>query len=111
MHRHTYLDLCTQVSMHMQTHMDILSPYKNTHSQSFERSNTRHSIKGAGYHRIIEDPELEGTHMNHQVRISKIKSGGKESRRILEEFSTTAVLCQRSGNSGALQTEVAWGTG
>ena len=83
MHTYTYLDLRTQASMHMQTHIDIFSLYKNTHSQCiFERAQIRDSIKGAGYHRIVEYPELEGTHMDHQV-LSKIKSGGKERRILL----------------------------
>lgn len=54
MHAHTYLDLCTQVSMHMQTHTDIFSLYKNIHSQSFERAKTGDSVKAAGYHRTSQ---------------------------------------------------------
>lgn len=60
--------------MHMQAHMDMFSLYKNWHSQSFERTKIRDSVKEAGYHRFIEYSELEDTHTDHQVRISKINN-------------------------------------
>jgi len=107
MHTHTNLALCTQVSMHMQTHMDIFSLYKNTHSQSFETATIRNSLKGAGYHRVSwvwRDP--------YGLSIPYLKNQKwREGRQLLCGIQHNSCLLPVFSNSGVLQTEVAWGTG